>query len=110
VTKPSAKRHVCPRCSQSIERAQLVVFDSGELFHVECYEKTGGAIDVVAEHLRSRPRKPFCHTCLSAALGMPYEAIHKAVTALRLQREFLVLVGKQCALCQEQRVTVQAGE
>jgi hypothetical protein len=53
---------------------------------------------------------PFCHTCLGAALRMSHEAVRKAVTALRLQPEFTVLVGKQCSLCQEQRVTVQAGE
>ena len=98
----------CPHCSEPIERTELVVFDSGALYHQQCYVQTGGAYELVRDFLHRHSQSPFCHTCLSKTLKIEYEDARKAVTALRMDRQFVVLLGGQCAGCRQPRVTIQA--
>lgn len=93
-----------------MERADLVVLDAGELVHQECFVQSGGACDLVVEFLRRHRPAPFCHQCLSVSLRLSYDDTRKVVTTLRMQREFVVLLGAQCAGCRQLRVTVQAVE
>ena len=101
-------RRQCPRCSKPIERSELVVFDGGELFHQRCYLQNGGGYEIVVEFLRREKPSSFCHTCLTRILLMTYDDIRKIVIALRIDRDFSVLLGARCAGCRQPRVTVQA--
>ena len=100
----------CPRCLKLIERADLVVFDAGELFHQRCFLQSGGVYDLVVEFLRRNRPSSFCHSCLSAMLRITYEDARKVVTGLRMEAEFSVLLGAPCAGCRQLRVVVQAVE
>jgi hypothetical protein len=98
----------CPRCLRPIARAEHVIFDSGDLFHLECFDSSGGLMEIVAQFLRHKAPASFCHACLSATLGIAYEDARKTVTVLRLTPEFSVLVDERCSGCQNQRVTIRA--
>jgi hypothetical protein len=106
VTNPNARQYICPRCGQTIDQAQLVVFDVGEFVHHPCFIQAGGGLDLVAAFLRQQAPAPFCHGCLTTSLQISYQDVQRAVTILRLSGEFQVLVGQQCSGCRRQRVTV----
>jgi len=107
VTEPIGRQQ-CRGCSKPIERADLVVFDGGALFHHRCYLRNGGGYDLVVEFLRRHKPSSFCHTCLSRVLLMSYEDARKVVMALRIDGKFSILLGARCAGCRQTRVTVQA--
>src|SRR5215510_8901730 len=98
----------CAHCSKPIERTELVVFDAGALYHQPCFVQTGGAYELLRDFLRRHYPSPFCHACLSKTLTISYEDTRKAVTALRMDRQFVVLLGGRCAGCRQPRVTIQA--
>ena len=110
MTGSRGRRYTCPRCEQPIGRAELVVFDAGELFHHACFIDAGGAIELVAEFLRRHAPAPFCHGCLTISLHVSYHDVQKAVSILRMSGAFRVLVGQECSGCRRLRVTMEATE
>lgn len=107
MTQPQHVRQ-CPRCLKLVEHADLVVFEAGDLYHQNCFVQNGGAYTLVSAYLHRQKPASFCHSCLATALHISYEETRKIVTALRVDHNFVVLLGAQCAACRRLRVTVQA--
>jgi hypothetical protein len=106
--RPRPSSYRCPRCRKPIARTAHVIFDSGDLFHRECFDSHGGLMEIVAQFLRDKAPATFCHACLSVILGIAYQNARRTVTILRLTPEFTVLTGERCSGCQNQRVTIRA--
>src|SRR5262252_3432108 len=98
----------CPRCFESIDDTELVVFDAGALYHQQCFLQMGGAYELVRDFLRRHDPSPYCHTCLSKTLRIGYEETRKAVASLRVDRHFVVVLGARCAGCRHPRITIKA--
>ena len=97
-----------PHPPQPVERADLAVFDAGELFHQNYVVQGGAACDVVRDFLRRHYPSAFCARCLARTLRIVSEQAQKVIAALRLDGETIVLLGAQCARCHQPRMTVQA--
>ncbi|HEY7365162.1 MAG TPA: hypothetical protein VIE37_13735 [Methylomirabilota bacterium] len=97
----------CPRCQQSVERGELVVFDAGGLVHLRCFSESGEASEVVSGFLRRHTPAHFCQTCLSGLLHIPVGHAGKALTVLRATPGFYIVVGDRCSACRRARVTIQ---
>lgn len=94
----------CHLCLIPIVAGELAFYEGAALVHVGCHERAyaGGAL---AEFLETHPGRPFCHSCLAKTLGVRWDAIRKAVWALRVSPAFQVRPGT-CSLCSMARVVL----
>ncbi len=97
-----------PHPAQTIERADLAVFDAGELLHQNYVVQGGEGCDVVRDFLRRHYPSAFCARCLARTLRIVPEQARKLIAALRIDGETIVLLGAHCARCHRPRMTVQA--
>jgi hypothetical protein len=98
---------ICPICRQAVPTAVPVIFDHGEIVHLDCYVGTEGETTVVRAFLEARSHERFCYTCLAQRLIRDRQGIEKAATALRLNQSVVVEPGV-CSVCTQTRVTIQA--
>ena len=96
----------CRLCLIPIVAGELAFCEGPALVHVECHDRAtaGGA---VGDFLESKAGWPFCHACLSLRLRLRWDAVRKAVWALRVSRNFQVRPGT-CSQCNTARVVIAA--
>jgi hypothetical protein len=97
---------ICPVCGQAVPTAVPVIFDHGEIIHLDCYVGIEGVAPMVQAFLDKRPHEQFCYTCLAQRLTRDGLDIRKAATALRLNRRALVEPAI-CSDCAQARVTIR---
>jgi hypothetical protein len=97
----------CPICGEVVAAGVPVVFDHGNVAHLDCYLGTEGVATVVRNFLVSRPGERFCYTCLAQHLTRTREEVEKASNALRLARR-VVVEPAICSTCTKARVTIRA--
>jgi hypothetical protein len=97
---------ICPICNQEIPTGVPVIFDHGEIGHLDCYLGPEGVARMVQTFLEKRPREQFCYTCLARRLSRDRREIENTATALRLKRRLLV-ESAVCWDCAQAGVTIQ---
>ncbi|MGH7312537.1 MAG: hypothetical protein ACREJV_05145 [Candidatus Rokuibacteriota bacterium] len=98
---------ICSVCGEPVALGVPVVFDHGEVVHLDCYTRAEGAATLVQRFLGSRPGERFCYTCLAQHLGRQRQEIQKAAIALRLTRS-IVVAPAICSACTQARATIRA--
>jgi len=63
------------------------------------------ATELVADFLRQRPDRSYCHVCLRYMCSLAHQDVAKATTRLRTQPDFQMLLGARCTWCDKLRVT-----
>jgi hypothetical protein len=97
---------ICPMCSHAVPPGVPVIFNHGDVVHLDCYTQTEGPATLVHSFLDGRPGKEFCYTCLARHLASDRQQIEKAATALRLTRS-IVVESAICSTCSNARVTIR---
>ena len=98
----------CPRCSQSIKGASVVVFDAGQFFHHRCFVEDAGRNDAIHAFLRRHFPSSFCAHCLTRTFALTHEQARTLVRASRTIRRLVILPAARCAGCRQSRLTVRA--
>lgn len=96
----------CGVCRRGLQSGDRVTVGQDELIHVTCRPTWSDLSDRTLELLGERSDEGYCHACLAAFLGVPYEEVRKAATGLRATRQVTLRVTS-CFQCQKPRVTIR---
>lgn len=98
----------CPLCQREILSGDGVIFNHGEIVHINCRVTTEGLTDSVAHLLRRNAGAEYCHSCIARLLHATVEQAAKAITALRMTKRYVVRAMGMCSVCGNHWMTIKA--
>jgi hypothetical protein len=98
---------VCPMCRLRVTAGAPVLFEHGDVIHLDCHLGLLEAGTAVARLLRDRPGHRLCVVCIGSALGITPTEAQGGTTRLRALRGFETRFD-QCIGCGSRRQVIRA--
>jgi len=98
---------ICPMCRTRVAASVPVLFEHGEVIHLDCHLGLLDAGGAIARLLRTRPGHGLCTSCLAHALGLTAGEAQAGVARLRALRGFEARFD-HCVGCGSRRQVVRA--